>query len=139
MSSEEERDVQILALIQRGEDDLRVAMQALEEGRPHLCASRAFRAMHALAAAVLATRGLAFPQDAETLAAFEAGFVAAGHFPPDVATALRQAHRLQQLADGEPAADVPSDTAQATLEDASRFCYTLKDALTKWKQGRALQ
>lgn len=137
--SDEERDVRILCLMQRGEDELRVATQALEDGRPHLCASRAYRAMHALAAAVLATRDLAFADDAETLAAFEAGFVAAGHFPPAIATALRQAHRLQQVADGQPAAEVPADRAQAVLKNAQAFCYTLKDALTKWKQGRALQ
>ncbi len=28
---------------------------------------------------------------------------------------------------------------QALLKNAQVFCYTLKDALTKWKQGRALQ
>jgi uncharacterized protein (UPF0332 family) len=139
MASEEERDVRILGLMQRGEDELRVAIQALEDGRPHLCASRAFRAMHALAAAVLATRDLAFADDAETLAAFEAGFAAAGHFPAAIATALRQAHRLQQVADGQPAAEVPAEKAQAVLKNAQAFCYTLKDALTKWKQGRALQ
>jgi uncharacterized protein (UPF0332 family) len=139
MPTDEERDVRILGLMQRGEDELRVATQALEDGRPHLCASRAFRAMHALAAAVLATRDLAFPDDAETLAAFEAGFVAAGHFPADVGAALRQGQRLQQVADGQPAAEVPADRAQTLLKSAQVFCYTLKDALTKWKQGRALQ
>lgn len=133
-----ERDVRILALIQRGEDELRVAGQALDDGRPHLCASRAYRAMHAMAAAALATRDLAFPDDAGTLAAFEAAFVAAGHFPPAVATALHQAHRLQQMADGQPAADVPADKAQAALKNAHTVCYAIKDALTKWKQGRAL-
>ena len=133
------RDIRILGLIQRGEDELRVAAQALEEGRPHLCASRAYRAMHALATAVLATRGLAFPEDAGVLAAFEAGFVAAGHFPAAFATALRQAHRLQQVADGQPAVDIPAEKADAALRNANAFCYTLKDALMKWKQGRALQ
>ena len=139
MPSDEERDVMILGLIQRSEDDLRVATQALEDGRPHLCASRAYRAMHALAAAVLATRGLAFAEDAGTLAAFEAAFVAPGHFAPTFGTALRQAHRLQQVADGQPAAEVPADKAEALLKNAHSFCYALKDALTKWKQGRALQ
>ncbi len=139
MAGDEERDVMILALIQRGEDDLRVATQALEDGLAHLCASRAYRAMHALATAVLATRGLAFPEDAATLAAFEAGFVAAGHFSPTFAAALRQAHRLQQVADCQPAAEVPADKAHAVLKNAQTFCYALKDALTKWKQGRALQ
>ncbi len=136
---EAERDVQILGLIQRGEDDLRVAAQALEDARPHLCASRAYRAMHALATAVLATRGLVFQEDAEVLAAFETGFVAAGHFPAGFATALRQAHRLQQIADNQPAAEVPAAKAEAALQNANSFCYTLKDALMKWKQGRALQ
>jgi uncharacterized protein (UPF0332 family) len=136
--SEEERDVRILALIRRGEDELRVAGQALDEGRPHLCASRSYRAMHAMVAAVLATRDLAFPDDAGTLAAFAAAFVAAGHFPPAVATALHQAHRLQQMADGQPAADVPGDKAQAALKNAHTVCYAIKDSLTKWKQGRAL-
>lgn len=139
MATDEERDVQILVLIQRGEDDLRVATQALDEGRPHLCASRAFRAMHALVTAALATRGLACAEDAGTLAAFEAGFVAPGHFPPALATALRQAHRLQQVADCQPAVEVPAEEAQAVLQNAQDFCYALKDALTKWKQGRALQ
>ena len=133
------RDVQILGLIQRGEDELRVAAQALEEGRPHLCASRAYRAMHALATAVLATCGLAFPEDAGVLAAFEASFVAAGHFPASFATALRQAHRLQQVADGQPAGEVPTEKSDAALRNATAFCYTVKDALMKWKQGRALQ
>lgn len=137
--SDEERDVQILALIQRGEDDLRVAAQALEEARPHLCASRAYRAMHALATAVLATRGLVFQDDAEVLAAFEAGFLAPGHLPAGVGTALRQAHRLQQVADGQPAAEVSVAEAEAALQNANTFCYTMKDALMKWKQGRALQ
>jgi len=133
-----ERDVRILALIQRGEDELRVAGQALAEGRPHLCASRSCRAMHAMVAAVRATRDLSFPDDAGTLAAFEVAFVAASHFPPAIATALHQAHRLQQMADGQPAADVPGDKAQAALKNAHSVCCTFKDALTKWKQGRAL-
>ncbi len=133
------RDVQILGLMQRAEDELQVAAQALEEGRPHLCASRAYRAMHTLAAAVLATRNLTFPDDAGVLAAFEAAFVAAGHFPAAFATALRQAHRLQQVADGQPAAEVPAQKSEAALQNANNFCYALKDALMKWKQGRALQ
>lgn len=131
--------MQILVLIQRGEDDLRVATQALADGRPHLCASRAFRAMHALASAVLATRGLAFAEDAETLAAFEADFMASGHFPPALAAALRKAHRLQQTADCQPAAEVSDEEAEAALRDAQNVCYALKDALSAWKQGRALQ
>ena len=136
---DEERDIQVLALIQRGEDDLRVAAQALEDARPHLCASRAYRAMHALATAVLATRSLVFEEDAEVLAAFESGFVATGHFPAGFGTALRQAHRLQQIADGQPATEVPAAKAEAALQNANTFCYTVKDALMKWKQGRALQ
>jgi uncharacterized protein (UPF0332 family) len=108
--SEEERDVQILGLIQRSEDELRVA-----------------------------TRSLTFPEDAGALAAFEAGFVAAGHFPASFATALRQAHRLQQVADGRPAVEVPAEKAEVALRNATAFCYTVKDALVKWKQGRALQ
>ena len=137
--SEEERDVRILALIQRGDDELRVAGQALEDGRAHLCASRAYRAMHAMVAAVLASRDLSFAEDAESLAAFEAAFVAPGHFPPAVGTALRQAHRLQQLADGQPAAEIPEEKAQTALKNATSVCYAMKDALTKWKQGRALR
>lgn len=136
--TEEERDVRILALIQRGEDELRVAGQSLEEGRAHLCAARAYRAMHAMVTAVLATRDLSFPDDAGTLAAFEAAFVISGHFTPAVATALRQARRLQQAADGQPATDVPTQTAEAALKNAHSVCYAIRDALTKWKQGRAL-
>ena len=116
-----------------------MAIRALEDGQPHLCASRAYRAMHALACAALATRGLAFSEDAETLAAFEAGFVASGHLPPALSAGLRHAQRLQRVADCQPAEEVPAEEAQAVLENAQAFCYTLRDSLTKWKQGRALQ
>jgi uncharacterized protein (UPF0332 family) len=139
MSSDEERDVLMLTLMQRGEDELFVATQALGEARTHLCASRAYRAMHAMVAAVLATRDLAYPEDEGALAAFDAVFVAAGHFPATFMNALRQAHRLQQMADGQPGTEVAADKVQATLKNANTFCYALKDALTKWKQGRALQ
>src|SRR3989304_5492330 len=94
-----ERDVRILALIQGGEDELRVAGQALAEGRPHLCASRSCRAMHAMVAAV---RGAPGPS-----------------IPP------RPGH-------------APGDKAQAALKNAHSVCCTFRDALTKWKQGRAL-
>ena len=139
MASDEERDIRILGLMHRGEDELRVARQAWEDGRPHLCASRAYRAMHAMVTAVLSTRDLSYPDDAATVAAFEAAFVAAGHFPAPFGPALRQAHRLQQMADCQPAADVPEDKVEALLKNAGTFCYALKDAITKWKQGRALR
>jgi hypothetical protein len=52
---------------------------------------------------------------------------------------LRQAHRLQHIADGQPGAEVPAAKAETALRNANTFCYTLKDALMKWKQGRALR
>jgi uncharacterized protein (UPF0332 family) len=122
---------EIRALVRAGEEDERIARQALTRREYRQAVSRCYYAAFYYVTAVLKTRDLSYKRHAGTIAAFNREFVHAGLFPAEDYAAVKNAFDLRHEADYR-LIEHGAAVVQETLDAVELFGGRVRDVLGEY-------
>ena len=121
---------QIDVLIQKADENIKVAELLLRQGHFDISASRAYYAMFYLAEALLFSKGLTFSSHSAVIAAFGREFAKTNLIAPRHHRCLRDGFETRQIGDYSFETSVSREKAANILQGAKEFFTAANEYLT---------